>query len=231
MKSKMIAFIIVLLILLIMCVGCTSSEITMPYSSEEYVNGGWTIEDLEKHFEDLGFTEIEIIGNTTEITGIYAENDDSLFESFEKGAEISASHKIWIYTDFESTSPLTVANCPEFAKFVESGIESPENNEEWISFLESNSGKLLEFDGTITDWYDDLFWVGVSFTIAIEDSEYMNFSESSIDLIELGLTGKYQYNKYHAGLIDEGMRVHVITKITQAEDGCNLELDSMQIIE
>lgn len=233
MKNKQAVFLIILLLLLNLCSGCASASIpgiTMPYSSEEYVNGEWTIEDLRKHFRDLGFKEIEVNGNTTKVIGVYAENDDSLYDSFEKGMEIDSSRKIGIYTEFnfETTSTLSIANCPEFAELVESGIDS---SEDWIAFLESHSGELLEFDGTITHWYDDMFWIGVSFTIAIEDSSHLSFSKDTIDLIELGLTGEYHYDKYHVGLINEGMRVHVITEIKQTEDGWQLELDSMQIIE
>ncbi len=229
MKHKRILFLVVLTMLLVMCTSCTSANtITMPYSSEEYVNGEWTVDNLVKHFEDLGFTEVEVYGNLTEITYVLAENEDSLLDSFEKGEEIDSSRKIWIETGFETVSPLTVANCSEFAEFVENGIESPTA---WTSFLEAHDGELLEFDGTITDWYDDLFWTSISFSISIEDSEQMSFSKSTIELIELGMTGKYHYNNYYAGLITEGMRVHVITEIAKTEDGWGLELVSIQVIE
>ena len=148
-----------------------------------------------------------------------------------KGEEIDSSRRISIEVSFESVLPLTIENCSEFAEFVESGIDSSESRTAWTSFLETHEGELLEFDGTITDWYDDFFWSSISFSISIEDSEQMSFSKSTIDLIELGMTGEYHYNNYHAGLITEGMRVHVITKIKKAEDGWGLEIVSMQIIE
>ncbi len=229
MRNKMIVFLIILPALLIMCVGC-SSAITMPYSNEEYENGEWSIEELVNHFEELGFTEVEVVGYTNEIIDVYAEDDDSLFGAFEKGAEISASRKIRIFTGFEGAT-LTVDNCPELAEFIESGIDSTEKEAEWQSFLEAYNERTIEFDGTLTDWYDDFFWLSVSFTIAVEDSEQMSFSQSSIDFGDLNLNSEYDINKYHVGLITEGMRVRVSTTISQSENGWYLKFDSMKIIE
>ena len=82
MKHKKILFLFVLTMLLVVCTSCESATtITMPYSSEEYVNGEWTIEDLIKHFEDLGFSKVEVYGNSTEIIAVYAENEDSLLDT------------------------------------------------------------------------------------------------------------------------------------------------------
>ena len=230
MKNIIISLLLPISLLLIVLSGCESptSTISIPYSSEEYVNGEWEFDDLVKHFEELGFT-VEVLGDTTIIEGVYIQNDDLLYESFEKGAEIDASRKIGIYTEISPT--LSVDNCSELAEFVEIGIESAENKEKWESFLESHCGQQFEFDGTITDWYDDYFWVAVDFTISIEDSEKFHFSKSNVDLMDLGMTGEYHYNKYHSGLISEGMRVHVLTDISQTENGWELELDYMQIIE
>ena len=230
MKAKILALLVILSMVMSLCVGC-SSIIAMPYSSKEYANGEWTIEELEEHFEELGFTEIEVIGNTTEVIGVLAENDESLFESFEKGEEIPVSREIWIETAFEITPPLTVENSPEFAYFVENGIDSPKNTDDWIAFLEEHEGDLIEFDGTITNWYDEMFWVSISFSIAIEDSKYMSFSKSNVDLIDLGMTGDYHYNKYHTGLITEGMQTHVVVSIKRIEDGWCLELESIEIVK
>ena len=122
-------------------------------------------------------------------------------------------------------------NNTEFAMFVENGVDSLENWEDWMLFLEAHEGEFLEFDGTITDWYDDLFWISISFSIAMEDSEFMSFSKSTVEFSDLELVGDYSFESYHVGLITEGMRVHVVTEITQTEDGWELELCSMQILE
>lgn len=240
MKKLKSVFMIICCILL---VGCSSEDdvevpkIAMPYGSREYISGEWTneewsVEDLVKQFEGLGFTEIEIIGNTTKVISVTVEGEDGLFDSFYKGEEVEISRKIHIFTAFEATPPLTVSNCPEFAEFVENGIESSKNSQAWVAFLKSHSGELLVFDGTITDWYDEAFWIGVSFTIAIEDSPNMSFSKDTMSLSELGMTGEYDYNNYYAGLIKEGVRVHVVTEITKTDDGWwDLELDSIQVIE
>ena len=227
MKTKLLAITLSFVSIVLMLAGCTTN-IVMPHSSEEYVSGDWNLKDLQIHFEDLGFSEVEICGNTTTIVGVYAENDEGLYDSFDKGQEISPYRKIGIYTEFESTEPISVDTSAEFASFIEKGNDDAAA---WNSFLKKHVGEPIVFDGTITNWYDKFFWVGVDFTIAVEDSDSFTFSKSNVELIDLGMTGDYHYNKYSAGLIAEGMRVHVITEITEKDGAYAWELDSMSVIE
>ena len=70
---------------------------------------------------------------------------------------------------------------------------------------------------------------GVDLTVAVENSDYLKFAWDA-DYSELGLTGDYDVNNYHLGLIKAGMSVHIIAKIDYLEDKWYLEIDSMQII-
>ena len=238
MKIRSIALILILSTLLFVCAGCDAG-VTIPYSSDEYENGEWTVEELVEHFKELGFTDIEIEEKTTfdesevKIQVVVADDSDSWFPAyrdFEKGETISTIRKIIIRAT--SLNPvLTVENSPEFADLVKMDSESPEKAERLSSFMQTHDGDYLEFDGTITSWYDEFFWTSVSITVAVEDSDQMSFSWGTISLSELGMTGEYHYNKYHAGLITEGMKVHILAQIDYTEDGWALKIDSMQIIE
>lgn len=212
--------------------------------------------DVYETFVERGFTNIKIEQIADLIAGSSMENGE--VEKVSVGGNVDYDVDKWVPADTEViiyyhtfsddedaassknasdnenndlSTALTIDNCPEFEKIVRKGIETTEDKDAWISFLKSNNGRIVEFAGTITDWYDDIWWVSISFDIAIEDSEYMSFSKSGVDLIELGMTGEYHYNNYHFGLIQEGMRVHVVAEIAETEDGWGLELDSMQIIE
>lgn len=222
---------IVVLSIMFVFVGCSSGAVVaMPYSSKEYVDLGWSIETMKKHFKDLGIENIEVWGNTTSITNVYIENDDGKMESFDKGDEIVVTRVLVISTDYEFKSSLTVSNNEDVARFVKNGIDSKNDSDAWMDFLKNHSGEYFEFDGTIIEWYDKQFWNSISFSVAIEDSEYMTFSKDTVELDDLGMTGDYHYNKYYSGLIRQGMRVHVVTKIVN-KDGWGLELCSMEVIE
>ena len=82
----------------------------------------------------------------------------------------------------------------------------------------------------INDWYDELFWVVIDFSISIVNSGTV-FSWDTIDLIDTKPEGEYHYNKYKSGLIGEGMRVNMIVKIVSTEDDWKLEIDTMKIME
>ncbi len=239
MRIRHIAFVLVIAIIAMICVGCSVSA-TIPHSSDEYENGDWSVEELVEHFEGLGFTDIKVEEKTTfdesevKIQVIVAEDSDSWspsYRDFEKGETISTLRKI-IIRETALIPVITVDNCAEFAKIVEMDAEAPEKADLLSTFMQENDGEYLEFDGTITDWYDELwFSSGVSFTISVEDSGQLHFSWGSTSLIDLGMTGDYHHNKYKTGLITEGMKVHVLAKIDYADDDWSLEIDTLQIIE
>ena len=104
---------------------------------------------------------------------------------------------------------------------------------DWLSFVNEHNGDALEFDGTITSWYDEFFYIsGVSCTVAVENSENMSFYWKVDSLDDLGLSGEYSHNQYSVGEITEGMRVHILAVINYSEDsGLDLQIESMQILE
>jgi len=156
MKNKLIIPLIVL-ILIIVCAGCTT-KIVMPYSSEDYINGEWAIEELVSHFEELGFTNVEISGDAEKISGIYIENDESLFESFKKGDEYSSSRKIEIYTgpDLKASTPVEVPEIEyiTFGTYEQDGdVINGAEKIEWIPLTEIN-GEILLVSRYILDYKD-----------------------------------------------------------------------------
>ncbi len=235
MRIRSILLILVFSLVLCLCTGCNIAA-TMPYSSDEYENGEWSVDELVKHFEDLGFSDIEVEENTTfdedkvKIQVVVSEDSTSWFPSyrdFEKGEIVDTLRKI-IIRETKLIPILTTENCPEFAEFVKNGYDSPENTSTWLEFIEKHNGSALEFDGVITNWYDEFWYIsGVDCTIAIESSEHMSFYWDADSVDDLGL----DHNEYSLGLVTEGMKVHVLAVINYTEGvGLALDIESMQII-
>lgn len=241
MKIRNIAFVLVFFLLLFVCTGCATG-VSMPYSSNEYKELDWSVEELVAHFEELGFSDIK-----TDVWETFDENQaricrvaiedtsaDSWFteyKDFDKDEEFGTHLEIYI-SAYTLVPTLTVDNCAEFAELVTMDSENPEKPESLASFMQTHDGDYLEFDGIITDWYDELWFAGgVSFTISVEGSDQMSFSWETMGLIDLDMTGEYHYNNYNTGLITEGMKVHVLAKIDYVEGSWSLEIDSMQIID
>ena len=240
MKSRIIGVILVLSILLLCCTGCSDVVVSMPYSTAEYIEMNWPVEELVAHFKELGFSRIKLDNyetfdeNEARITCVNIEDffSDSLFtdyKKFEKGEDYSTLLEIHI-SAYSLVPTLTVDNCSDFAEIVTMDSDSPEKAERIAAFMKEHNGEYLEFDGTITYWYDGLFWISVSMSVAVEDSDEMNFSWSTRHFSDLCLEG-YDINMYHEGLITEGMKVHIITKIEYTDEGWTLKNNSVQIIE
>ena len=240
MKTRSIVLALVLSLVLCLCSGCNIAA-TMPYSSDEYENGEWSVEELVEHFEGLGFTDIDVEEYTTfnegeeKIQVVVAEDSSSWFPSyrdFEKGETVDTLRNI-IIRETRLIPILTTENCLEFAEYVKNGKDSPDNTLTWLSFIEEHNGEALEFDGTITSWYDEFFYIsGVKCTVAVENSEHMSFYWAVDSLDDLGLSGEYSHNEYSLGEITEGMQVHILAVINYSEDnGLNLEIESMQVIK
>lgn len=240
MKIQKVVLVLVLSVLLLLCSGCSVTA-TMPHSSDEYENGEWSVEELVEHFEELGFTDIDVEEYTTydeskaKIQVVVADDSSSWFPSyrdFEKDETVDTLRNI-IIRETKLIPILTVENCSEFAEFVKNGQDSTANSVTWTDFLEKHNGEALEFDGTITSWDDEFFYIsGVKCTVAVEHSEHMSFSWAADSLDDLGLSGEYSHNKYSVGEIKEGMQVHILAIINYPKnDGLNLEIESMQVIE
>ena len=240
MKIRSIVLVAVLSILLFLCSGCDIAA-TMPHSSDEYENGEWSVDELVEHFEGLGFTDIDVEEYTTfnesevKIQVVVAEDSTSWFPSyrdFEKGETVDTLRKI-IIRETRLIPILTIENCPEFAEYVKNGKDSPDNTLPWLSFIDEHNGEALEFDGIITSWSDEFWYItGVDCTVTVENSENMSFYWSVDSLDDLGLSGEDSHNEYSLGEITEGMQLHILAVINYSEDGgLNLEIETMEIME
>ena len=231
-----VTFLLIIFCIILCCAGCAST-IVMPYSSEEYENSGWTLKELTTHFEELGFTDVTVRKDTTRneaYAGIYSveieEDTDSLFAEygdFEKGDDFLSTRELYIvYNDFIPT--WAIDNCPELVELSQFEHGSDEWEKKQKAFMQSHSGEYIEFDGVITDWYDDYWYAGgVSFTISVEGYEQLKFSWDNIELSSLRLTEDYHYSNYKTGLICEGDRVHILAKINySAQEGATVEIES-----
>lgn len=238
MRKMIVA--LALLVLIFLCTGCTTS-VSMPYSSDDYKELDWSVEELIDHFKDLGFSNIK-----TDIRETFDESQaricrvamedtaaDSWFteyKDFEKDDEFGTHLEVYI-SAYTLIPTLTVDNCAEFAELVNMDRNLPEKADRLSAFMEAHNGEYIEFDGLLTEWNDKWWYVGIDFTIAVEESSEMSFSWNNVATIDLGMTGDYHYEKYKTGLITSGMRVHMLAKIKNTRDGWDLEIDSMQIIE
>ncbi len=83
----------------------SEGKIEMPYGRDEYLGSKWTQEELVKHFEDLGFTSIEVSGSKPDLRN-YDQNIFELYvekglfstsESWEAGEFLNADDTIKIY--------------------------------------------------------------------------------------------------------------------------------------
>ena len=238
MKKCILVLSVVLLFFVL--VSCSEDVITMPYDSSEYKNGNWTVEDLVAHFEELGFTNIEII-NVMDSFGepnvaVYNVNiedtsSDSWFtdyKAFYKGEEFGSWLEIKIETHTVIPT-ITVNNCAEFADLVQIEALSPQKEKMLNSFMDSHNGEYIEFDGTLIEWMDEWSYIAIDFAVAVENNPAISFSWKDIKISELPLTGDYHYTKYKSGLVSEGMKVHIIAEIVSSGKNWELKIKAMDI--
>lgn len=244
MRTQIIVFLLVLS-LVVACTGCTTS-VTMPYSSEEYENGSWELDELVEHFEELGFDQIDIDEhsmldrenldkNSKYITTVRIEDvsSDSWFteyRDFDKGEEIGT----YLEVKINVVTPIpvwSIDNCVELENIAKMDPGSAEQDDALKAFAEQHNGEYLEFYGLLTDWYDQFWYVGVSFAVSVENSNEMTFSWNSIDLYDLGMTGEYHYENYKTGLISEGDRVRILSQIEYTSGEMNLRIETFEVID
>lgn len=237
MKNRTICM-FVIIILLVCCTSC-SSGVTMPHGSREYTANEWTLSEMEEHFDELGFSEVyshEIDTYDTELAGRYvvyicddSESEDAEYQEYEAGDVFSASSRVSIK---KYSLIITANNCPEFKELLGMDSNSSEWVDQWTSFKENHIGDCLEFDGVLTHWYDNSWYIsGVSFTLSVEGSKNLEFHGSDMDLSDLGTKGEYRYDKYHLGLINEGDRVRVLARIKRNENVATIDYESFEIIK
>lgn len=208
-------------------------EATMPYDNSVYSGTDWTVEELVDHFEELGFTQIKI--NKTEsfdndciyyvgIEDVYANSWLTEYKGFKAGETYKTRLEIRIDAN-ERIPTLTVDNCSEFAALVKAGNDESKKE----VFIKNHLGEYIEFSGTLIDWYDIYFYIGVSFEIEVEGSQTVFAFDC--DISDLNMEGEYHYTKYTSGVIAEGERAHMIAQIVETDEGYGFEVEKMQIVE
>lgn len=245
MCNKMLA-ILAALGLLILCAGCTKT-VEIPYSSEEYSNGDWSLDELTEHLESLGFTDIKveestffsygnIDENATIITSVNVEDisSDSWFteyRQFEKSEKLETYLKLCIYIN-KPIPVLTMDNCESYSALAHMEKDSLEKDEKKEEFLKTHHGDYLDIDGILTDW-NEKFWyaAGVSFTVLTKESDWLDFSWEHVSIIDLKMTGDYHYTKFKAGLIGEGDHVRIRVKIDYSNEKPELIIDMFEVLK
>ena len=237
----LIAFSISIISMVFLFASCSSNDVVMPYSTDEYKSGEWTEESLVKHLEELGFENIEITNalekygeEEWKIYNIKIEDPDSnswfaSYREFEKNEEFSKDSKIVVET-YVSHSTIKIDSSEVFRELVSNGDISIEDSE--ISdFFESHDGEYIEFNGVITDCYDSFFYIDydLDFGVKIENSTWFEYSWEDIKISHLHECGWHtNYNNYSIGTLSKGDNVHMICQIYAFGDYWTLEIKQFE---
>ncbi len=158
--EKTLCVLIALLVLLVAGVGCeggnyesiSTVEIAMPYENEYYEKEEWTVEDLSKEFESLGFTNVvavKLVDSSDYVYGVVSSvRIDGQMLGWEKGDVFRSTDEVEIF--YHAPTPtLTIDNCPELADILNGNTTS------WRSFASDHDGEFIEFDGCVIERIDD----------------------------------------------------------------------------
>ena len=234
MKKKSCVVLCVIVFLFLLFVACDFRHlVTMPYSSKEYKNAGWTLDELILHFEELGFNEINVEKTSDQygeekivICSVEIEDSDSFWggtRPIEKGEKTSTYLEIRIeYVLYHPT--ITKENSTEFAQLVDMNDEVYDKPILVQEFMEKHDGEFLEFQGIVLDAYDKFWYASdINFIISIGNSVHMqhNFKCSTLDLERLGYCS---HSSYFSGLLSKGDILHCVCRISATEDSWSLAL-------
>ncbi len=221
-------------VMALVCISCSSEEPTMPYSSNDYENGEWTLEEVLSNLKELGFDDIEVVTSKSryvseESLQVQVEDysNESLFtvyKDFEQGEPVYS----WREVKIEVTRPipvLTEENFPGLANNLAMRYGSDDDVAEWKSFMKAHNGEYIEFDGFVTDVYDEFWYAsGISLSISFEEYEDINFYWSDISPNNIGYDNDYSY-----GCLPKGTLAHCVVKIVYTEEECYYEFESIEL--
>ncbi len=186
-------------------------QITMPNASW-YYDEGWTVEELVSHFEQLGFTNIEIA--TTIDSGTFSkfhqkgeiynvEIEDTFLGGWSEGDTFGATSLITI-TYYERTPTLTIDDCPDLASVLSS------KDMMYTDFAEKYDGQFIEFDGYVTTSYS--YMGGTSYIIEVAGG---NYSKDSVKgwIFKVDVEQTVGDEAYINKNIEKGTNVKIIGKI------------------
>lgn len=215
----------ILTILLFVCTcfsGCSKAdafEITMPYSSYQYENGVWTIDELVTHLKELGFTDIE----TEEYTPKGYEDDEiyrlvidnarfgfDIHEDFASDAEVKIGYYVL-------EPNLTTITCKELDSIFSTPPSETDRTRMLSDFVKKYEGKYMEFDATITEAFSDVddtqYFISLSAGDYASDKNVL-FWINGASLSGLGITDDY-FDKY----VKVGGKVHIIAQVASYRIG------------
>ncbi len=197
----------------------------MPYSSEEYCSMDWTLEELENHFRELGFSKFE--ENPVEpedddydrnIYELYVKSGWFSTDTWEAGDQLNTDDTIKIY--FNEYPTLTPSSCPELAQMVEC-------SNDYLAFAEKYDGRYVSFDAYVsyqlTTFTND-YIIMVSgenydenqshdWTIYVGDRTWNNNVQGATPVgTKVHVEGRIDldYSKYYDQLYVEGMKLYPI---------------------
>lgn len=150
MKKLVVASILFLLLLS----GCGDYEstpvveITMPNDTDYYETEDWTVENIIKEFENMGFTNIvtERMGTSSEYVygPVHTVRIDGEWTGWSEGDVYYSNDEVEI-SYYDPTPTLTVDNCPELSAVLE------RESTDWLQFAKEHDGEFIEFDGCVID--------------------------------------------------------------------------------
>ena len=169
--KKIVALLLLISTFLLSGCDTTYTEIVMPHDSSYYDEYDGTLEELVKHFEDLGFTDIETVAYNYSgyarnvIDSVSAEGHWS--GGFKEG-DTRYSYDTITIRYYDECDNFTIDNCPDLASFLAGEMD-------YMAFAEKYDGKYIEFDGCITSY--SAFMDNTSFVIKATGGDYEDNSK------------------------------------------------------
>lgn len=127
-------------------------DIVMPNDTNYYQTEDWTVENLIKEFESLGFTNIvtKYMGTPFEYRygPVHTVSIDHEMFAWDEGDIYRSNDEVEI-SYYDPTPTLTSENCPELADILTGETSS------WLKFAEEYDGQYIEFDGCVVERIND----------------------------------------------------------------------------
>ena len=176
--KKIVALFLLISALLLSGCDTTYTEIVMPHDSSYYYDEyDGTLDELVKHFEDLGFTDIK---TTASSYSGYARNKidfvsaKGYWTGFKEGDTLYSYDTIEIHY-YDKCNNLTVDNCPDLAIALSTG-----ENDVHLQFAEKYDGQFIEFDGCITD--STTYMAGTEIIINVAGGDYEQLGDNTLSI-------------------------------------------------
>lgn len=121
-------------------------EITMPNDTYYYETEDWTVENVIKEFESMGFTKIVTERMGTSSNYVYGPIDTvriaGKWTGWSEGDIYYSNDEVKIRY-YDPTPTLTTENCPELSAILKG------ESSDWFQFATAHDGEFIEFDGCV----------------------------------------------------------------------------------